>query len=169
MRKALVIGAGFGGIAAGLRLLAKGYQVNLIDRCAKPGGRAQVFERNGFRHDAGPTVVTAPRLFEELFELFGESLSDHLVLKALTPWYRYRFHDGRIFNYGGGVSDTLEEIAQFDSRDVPGYLRLLQKSREIYEIGYEQLASQPFDRFGTMLKQVRTYFALEAIGPSGNS
>ena len=85
--KALVIGAGFGGIAAALRLRAKGYEVSLIDRCAGLGGRAQVFERDGFKHDAGPTVITAPFLFEELFALFGEKFEDHVKLVPLTPWH----------------------------------------------------------------------------------
>jgi len=77
---ALVIGAGFGGMAAALRLRAKGYAVTVIDRCSQMCGRAQVVERQGFRHDAGPTVITAPFLFDELFELFGEKFSDHVAL-----------------------------------------------------------------------------------------
>ena len=80
MMRALVIGAGFGGMAAALRLRAKGYSVTVVDRCKALGGRAQVFERNGFRHDAGPTVITAPFLFEELFALFGETLAEHVKL-----------------------------------------------------------------------------------------
>ncbi|MGI9387992.1 MAG: FAD-dependent oxidoreductase [Methyloligellaceae bacterium] len=98
---ALVIGAGFGGIAAALRLRAKGYRVTLIDRAPKLGGRAQVFERDGFRHDAGPTVVTAPFLFEELFELYGKKVEDYLTLAPLSPWYRFQFPDGETFDYGG--------------------------------------------------------------------
>ena len=86
---ALVIGGGFGGIASALRIRAKGYQVTLIDRCAQLGGRAQCFTRNGFRHDAGPTVITAPFLFDELFELFNEKFSDHVDLVPLRPWYRF--------------------------------------------------------------------------------
>ena len=78
--EAIVIGAGFGGIAAALRLRAKGYKVTLVDRCDRLGGRAQVFHRDGFRHDAGPTVITAPFLFEELFALFGRKLEDYVKL-----------------------------------------------------------------------------------------
>ena len=78
--RAIVVGAGFGGIAAALRLRAKGYEVTLIDRCQRIGGRAQVFELDGFRHDAGPTVITAPFLFDELFALFDEKFSDHAPL-----------------------------------------------------------------------------------------
>ena len=101
--RALVIGAGFGGIAAALRLRAKGYSVTVLDRCAQIGGRAQVFERGGFRHDAGPTVITAPFLLEELFDLFGEKFSDYVTLVALKPWYRFHFADGQTFDYGGSL------------------------------------------------------------------
>jgi len=152
--KAIVIGAGFGGIAAALRLRAKGYAVTLIDRCAALGGRAQVYEREGFRHDAGPTVITAPFLFEELFALFGERFADHVKLVPLTPWYRFQFADGDTFDYGGTLEATLAEIERIEPRDRAGYLALLEHSRRIYDIGFTQLSAQPFDRFGTMLRQV---------------
>ena len=152
--KAIVIGAGFGGIAAALRLRAKGYAVTLIDRCAALGGRAQVYEREGFRHDAGPTVITAPFLFEELFALFGERFADHVKLVPLTPWYRFQFADGDTFDYGGTLEATLAEIERIEPRDRAGYLALLQHSRRIYDIGFTQLSAQPFHRLGTMLRQV---------------
>ena len=84
-RHAVIIGSGFAGIAAALRLRALGLEVTLLERLDNIGGRAQVFERGGYRHDAGPTVITAPFLFEELFELFGEELSDHLEFVPLDP------------------------------------------------------------------------------------
>ena len=152
--KAIVIGAGFGGIAAALRLRAKGYAVTLIDRCAALGGRAQVYEREGFRHDAGPTVITAPFLFEELFALFGERFADHVKLVPLTPWYRFQFADGDTFDYGGTLEATLAEIDRIEPRDRAGYLTLLEHSRRIYDIGFTQLSAQPFHRLGTMLRQV---------------
>ena len=152
--KAIVIGAGFGGIAAALRLRAKGYAVTLIDRCAALGGRAQVYEREGFRHDAGPTVITAPFLFEELFALFGEHFADHVKLVPLTPWYRFQFADGDTFDYGGTLEATLAEIERIEPRDRAGYLALLEHSRRIYDIGFTQLSAQPFHRLGTMLRQV---------------
>ena len=152
--KAIVIGAGFGGIAAALRLRAKGYTVTLIDRCAALGGRAQVYEREGFRHDAGPTVITAPFLFEELFALFGERFADHVKLVPLTPWYRFQFADGDTFDYGGTLEATLAEIERIEPRDRAGYLALLEHSRRIYDIGFTQLSAQPFHRLGTMLRQV---------------
>jgi phytoene desaturase len=148
----VVIGAGFGGIAAALRLRARGYRVTIVDRCQRLGGRAQVFERDGFVFDAGPTVITAPFLLQELFELFGERMADHVDLRAVEPWYRFRFDDGRTFDYGGTVEQTLAEIARFEPDDRAGYLRLLETSRRIFEVGFTGLADRPFDRFTTMLK-----------------
>jgi phytoene desaturase len=150
----IVIGAGFGGIAAALRLRAKGYRVTLLDRGNAIGGRAQIFERDGFRHDAGPTVITAPFLFEELFALFGEKLADHVTLVPLTPWYRFRFDDGDTFDYGGTLEQTLAEIARIEPRDCAGYLALLEHSKRIFAVGFTELSSQPFDRFMTMVRQI---------------
>ncbi len=152
--QAIVIGAGFGGIAAALRLRAKGYEVTLIDRCENLGGRAQVFERDGFRHDAGPTVITAPFLFEELFELFGEQFSDHVKLVPLKPWYRFHYDDGSHFDYGGTLEETLAEIARIAPQDCKGYLALLAQSKRIFEVGFTELSAQPFHRFMTMVRQI---------------
>ena len=152
--KAIVIGSGFGGIAAALRLRAKGYDVITIERCAAVGGRAQVFEREGFRHDAGPTVITAPFLFEELFSLFGEKLGDHVKLVPVKPWYRFHFSDGSEFDYGGTLDETLAEIAKIEPKDCEGYLKLLAHSKKIYQVGFEKLSAEPFHKFWTMVKQV---------------
>ena len=152
--RAIVIGAGFGGIASALRLRSKGYEVTLIDRCAALGGRAQVFERGGFRHDAGPTVITAPFLFEELFLLFGERMVEHINLVPLKPWYRFCFADGETFDYGGTLEETLAEIRRIEPRDCDGYLALLAHSKRIFEIGFTELSAQPFDRFMTMVRQI---------------
>ena len=154
MSKAIVIGGGFGGMAAALRLHARGYEVTIIDRCKRLGGRAQVFEREGFRHDAGPTVITAPFLFDEIFELFGKKRSDYVEFVPLTPWYRFQFPSGETFDYGGTVEDTLAEIARFSPDDVAGYKSLLAQSHKIFDVGFTKLADQPFDSFGTMLSQV---------------
>lgn len=154
MSRAIVIGAGFGGIAAALRLRARGYDVEIIDRCPRLGGRAQVFERGGFRHDAGPTVITAPFLFAELFALFGRRFEDEVALVPLKPWYRFHFPDGEAFDYGGTLEETLGEIARLSPADRDGYLGLLDTSRRIFEIGFERLADQPFDQLRTMWRQV---------------
>jgi len=160
--KALVIGAGFGGIAAALRLRAKGYEVALIDRCAGLGGRAQVFERDGFKHDAGPTVITAPFLFEELFALFGERFDDHVRLVPLTPWYRFHFSDNTQFDYGGTLDETLAEIARIEPGDCDGYRSLLVQSEKIFNVGFLQLSAVPFHRFGAMVKQIPALLRLRS-------
>ena len=154
VKRALVLGAGYGGIASALRLCAKGYKVTLIDRCAELGGRAQLYERNGYRHDAGPTVITAPFLFEELFALFGERFADHVKLVPMKPWYRFRFDDGTTFDYGGTLEETLQEIGQIEPRDKEGYLSLLAHSKSIYEVGFGELSAVPFHRLTTMIRQV---------------
>ena len=160
--KVLVIGAGFGGIAAALRMRARGYDVTLVDRLSAIGGRAQVFERGGFKHDAGPTVITAPFLFDELFELFDEKREDHIEFRALDPWYRFYFHTGDTFDYRPSVEDTNDEIRRFSPADVKGYKRLLGASRAIFEIGFEKLADKPFSKFGTMIAQVPSLLRLQS-------
>ncbi|MDP4823238.1 MAG: phytoene desaturase family protein [Aestuariivirgaceae bacterium] len=162
MNDAIVIGAGFGGIAAALRARAKGWNVTLIDRAPQLGGRAQVFEREGFRHDAGPTVLTAPFLFEELFALFGERLDDHAKLVPLKPWYRFIYEDLSTFDYGGTVEDTLAEIRRVAPADVDGYQSLLNASKDIYHVGFKQLADQPFHSLGKMIAAVPDMLRLGA-------
>ncbi len=161
-QKAIVVGGGFGGMASALRLRSLGYQVNLIDRMDRLGGRAQVFERDGFTYDAGPTVITAPFLFEELFDLFGEKLEDHVDLRPLDPWYRIVFSDRKTFDYGGTVADTLKEIERFNPADKEGYLRLLEMSRRIFDVGFSELSDRPFHRFGEMLAQVPRLIRLQS-------
>ena len=92
MSTAVVIGSGFGGIASALRLKSLGLDVHLLERLDSIGGRAQFFEHQQYKHDAGPTVITAPFLFDELFELFGEKRSDHIQFKELSPWYLSLIH-----------------------------------------------------------------------------
>jgi len=153
-RKAIVIGGGLGGMAAAIRARARGLEVTLIDRGNHLGGKAAVYECEGFRHDGGPTVITAPFLFTELFECLGERLEDHVRLVPLDPWYRFRFHDGLTFDYGGTVEDTLAEIRKFDERDVDGYLRLLNHSKAVFDVAFTRLASEPFHDIGMMLRQL---------------
>ena len=159
---AIVIGAGFGGIASALRLKAKGYKVTLIDRCEQLGGRAQSFERNGFRHDAGPTVITAPFLFDELFELFDEQLSDYITLVSLKPWYRFEYAGGEHFDYGGSLEETLAEIRRIEPADCAGYLKLLEHSKRIFDVGFTELSAQSFDSFWVMLKQIPRLIRLQS-------
>ena len=149
---ALVIGAGLGGIAMAIRLRALGYSVSILERCDQPGGRARVFRQDGFTFDAGPTVITAPYLFAELFELFGERLADHVELLAVRPWYRITFPDRRHFDYGGTGRGMEEEVEAFAPGDGAGYRRLAARARRLFEIGYERYGDASFDRWQTMLR-----------------
>ena len=154
MSRALVVGGGFGGIASALRLSAKGYDVQLIDRCPRLGGRAQAFERDGFRFDAGPTVITAPFLFDELFEMHGRRRQDYVEFRPLDPWYRFQFEDGDVFDYGGEMADTEAEIARYSKADVAGYRRLVAHSEKIFNVGFTELSDQPFHSIFSMLSQI---------------
>jgi phytoene desaturase len=148
----VVIGAGFGGLAAALRFRARGHRVTVIDRLSGPGGRGIGLQRGAFRYDAGPTVITAPHLFEELFALFGERLADHVQMLPVKPWYQMRFADGSVFNYGGDTQDIQAEIAKFSTADARAYPAYLDYSRRLFEVGYEKLGSQPFLNMAPMLK-----------------
>ncbi len=158
----IVVGGGFGGIASALRCRAMGARVTLIERLDRLGGRAQVFQIDGFKHDAGPTVITAPFLFEELFELFDENINDHLKFVPLNPWYRFYFHDGRTFDYGQDMDAMEKEISSFNPDDVEGYNRLVSASKRIFDIGFTKLSHQPFTKFGTMVAQIPSLLALRA-------
>ena len=153
-RLAVVVGAGFGGIASALRLRARGLRVTLVDRLPELGGRARVFRQDGYTFDAGPTVITAPYLFEELFALFDEQFDDHVDLRPVWPWYRVVWDDGAAFDYGGDPDQMCDAIAKFEPRDQDGYRRMLVRSREIYRVGFERLGAQPFDRLSDMLATV---------------
>ena len=161
-KKVLVIGGGFGGLAAALRSNKLGFDVTLIERLDMLGGRARVFQRDGYRHDAGPTVITAPFLFEELFEIYNEKLEDYLNFVPLDPWYRFYFHNGKTFDYRPSIEDTNKEIRKFDENDVKGYENLLNTSKEIFKIGFEQLSDKPFSSFWEMAKQVPSLLKLKS-------
>ena len=141
---AVVIGSGFGGLAAAIRLGARGYRVTVLEKLEAPGGRAFVYRQDGFTFDAGPTIVTAPFLFEELWRLCGREMSDDVELRATTPFYRIRFQDGASFDYCGDSEAMRMEVARFSPRDVEGYERFMRRSEEIYRIGFERLGDVPF-------------------------
>ena len=152
MEKAIVVGAGFGGIAAALRLAAAGFQVEIFDNNAQAGGRAGIYHRSGYTFDAGPTVITAPFLFDELWQLFGKLRPEAIEFRELSPWYRIHFADGRHFDYGGSDEHLMQRVHDFAPGDLPGYRKLLLKVEEIYKVGFEQLGDQPFDSHLAMLR-----------------
>jgi phytoene desaturase len=150
--RAVVIGAGFGGIAAALRARRLGYAVTIVDRMPATGGRARVFRQDGFTFDAGPTVITAPQLMEELFALFGERMADHVEMLPVRPWYRILFADGRWFDYGSSPEEMRDAVAAFAPGDVDGYDRLMQRSRALYEVGFDRYGAHSFATPGSMLR-----------------
>lgn len=152
--KAIVIGAGFGGLAAALRLLARGYHVEIFEANEQPGGRASVYRQDGFFFDAGPTVITAPYLLDELFELFGKSREDYVELLPVDPFYRVEFWDGSTFDYVGDEERILAQIQEMNPADVEGYKKLAAHAKRIFDIGYTQLADTPFDRVTDMLRVI---------------
>jgi len=141
---ALVIGAGFGGLAAAVRLGARGYRVTLVDKLDAPGGRAYVFRQDDFTFDAGPTIITAPYLFEELWSLCGKRFADHIDLRPVDPYYKIRFDDGQVFTYSGESAAMRAEVERFSPGDLAGFDRFMNKSESIYKVAFEELADQPF-------------------------
>jgi phytoene desaturase len=149
---AIVIGSGFGGLAAAVRLGARGYRVTVLERLDAPGGRAYVFRQDGFTFDGGPTIVTAPFLLEELWQLCGKRLADDVDLRPISPFYRIRFHDGATFDYTGDAEAMRREVAKFRPADVAGYEAFMRASQEIYRVGFEQLGDVPFKSWTDMAK-----------------
>ena len=141
---AIVIGSGFGGLAAAVRLGARGYRVTVLERLDQPGGRARVFREDGFVFDAGPTVITAPFLLEELWELCGRRMEDEVDLRPVDPFYRIRFHDGTEFDYTGDADRMRAEVARFSPGDVEGYDAFVSMSERIFRVGFEELGHVPF-------------------------
>ncbi|MEM1260874.1 MAG: phytoene desaturase [Pseudomonadota bacterium] len=166
--KAVVIGAGLGGLAAGIRLAARGYNVDVFEKLDGPGGRAYAYRQDGFTFDAGPTIVTAPFLLEELWELAGRKLADDVELRAINPYYTIRFHDGETFDYSGDDDHMRREISKFNPDDYEGYQRFLEASAELYRVGFDQLLYESFDTLWSMAKTIpdliRTQFYRSVYG-----
>ncbi|MCX6140751.1 MAG: phytoene desaturase [Candidatus Kapabacteria bacterium] len=149
--KVIVIGSGFGGLTAAIRLQAKGFDVEIVEKRDKPGGRAYVYEQDGFVFDGGPTIITAPWLIHDLFELCGKKTDDYVKLVPIDPFYNVRFQDGSVFRYNGKREDVLEQIRTFEPKDVAGYESFYKKTESIFTTGFD-LIDQPFTYFADMLK-----------------
>ncbi|MBK3403143.1 phytoene desaturase [Methylorubrum populi] len=149
---AVVIGSGFGGLAAAIRLGARGYRVTVLERLDQPGGRARVHRQDGYTFDAGPTIVTAPFLFEELWRLCGREMQEDVALVPMQPFYRIRFEDGQSFAYSGDRAAMRAEVARFSPEDVAGYERFMAHSEAVCRVGFGQLGHVPFGSLGTMLR-----------------
>jgi phytoene desaturase len=151
-RHAIVIGAGFGGLAAAIRLGARGYRVTVVEKLAEPGGRASVFRQDSFTFDAGPTILTAPFLLEELWRLCGREMTEDVTLKPVSPFYRIRFHDGATFDCTGDPDAMRAEVARVSPNDVAGYERFMRLSATVCRIGFEQLGHVPFGAWTDMAR-----------------
>jgi phytoene desaturase len=157
----VVIGSGFGGLAAALRLRALGHTVTIVEKRDKPGGRAYVYEQDGFVFDGGPTLITAPWLITELVELFGKSPADYVTLVPLDPFYNIRFEDGSVFNYNGRPDDVIRQVRKFNPDDVAGYLKFKDAADRIFEAGMA-LIDTPFTNFSDMVKVLPNLVRLRA-------
>jgi len=160
--KVVVIGSGFGGLAAAIRTQAKGYEVTLLEMRDKPGGRAYVYEDQGFTYDAGPTIVTVPFVLDELAEVAGKKLADYVKIVPCDPFYRIYFHDGKVFDYRGEQEALEREIAKFNPDDVEGYRRFLAYSEQIFDRAFTDLAGHSFHRFWEMVKVAPDLIRLRA-------
>ena len=160
--KAAVIGAGFGGIALAIRLQAGGYDVTLLEKRDKPGGRAYVYEDEGFTFDAGPTVITDPSALEELFETAGRKLSDYVELLPVSPFYRLEWESGYSFDYVNDQAELDRQIAAKSPADVEGYRRFLDYSKAVFDEGYLKLGAVPFLHFSDMVRVAPQLARLQA-------
>ncbi len=151
---AVVIGSGFGGLAAAVRLGARGYRVTVLEKLDAPGGRAYVYRDQGFTYDGGPTVITAPFMLEDLWALCGKRLADDVELRPVDPFYRIIFDDGTVFNYSGDAQGMRDEVGRIAPSDVEGYESFLRASEAIFKVGFEQLSHVPFSNWADMARVV---------------
>ncbi|MCL4860892.1 MAG: phytoene desaturase [Caldilineaceae bacterium] len=150
-KRIVVIGSGFGGMAVAARLAARGHAVTLFEKRDKLGGRAYVYEVNGFKFDGGPTVITAPWLFDELWTLAGRRREDDVQFVPCDPFYRIFDHNGRQFNYNGDHQFILSQIEQWSVADKAGYERFMRSTKEIFDTGMA-LIDKPFLHVTDMLR-----------------
>ena len=151
-KRITIIGSGFGGLGAACRLAAHGHQVEIFEKRDKPGGRAYVYEVNGFKFDGGPTVVTAPFMFDDIFKLAGKNREDYFTLVPVDPFYRIFNHEGRRFDYNNDSNFIHSEIRKWNPSDVENYQRFIATTKEIFTKGFLELADQPFSKVWDMLR-----------------
>jgi phytoene desaturase len=151
--KIIVIGSGFGGLSCAIRLQAGGHDVTILEKRDKLGGRAYVYEQDGFKFDGGPTIITAPWLIEEMFEASGKKIEDYVELVKLDTFYNIRWEDGTIFNYNDDKANLLEQIRKIAPDETENYKRFAKDLGEIYRVGFE-LIDKPFSTVWDMVKVV---------------
>ena len=159
---AVIIGSGFGGLAAAIRLSVKGYEVKVFEKLDAPGGRAYVHRQDGFTFDAGPTIITAPFLLEELWALCGESFAKDVELVAMDPYDRVRFADGTWFDYNGDAEHMRAEVARFAPDDIPGYERFLEEAERCKTLGFEGMGDIAFDKISDLMAAIPDFLRMGA-------
>jgi phytoene desaturase len=157
---AVIIGSGFGGLASAVRLAAKGWRVTVLEKLDAPGGRAYVHHQGGHVFDAGPTIITVPFLFDELWALAGKRRSDDVELRSLDPFYRIRFDDGNHFNYSGDPDKQRAEVRRISPSDAAGYERFMAEADHCYKLGFEALGAKAFDTVGDLIKASPAIFRM---------
>jgi phytoene desaturase len=151
--KIVVIGSGFGGLSAAIRLQAQGHDVTIVEKRDKLGGRAYVYERDGYKFDGGPTIITAPWLLDELFEIAGKKTSDYVNLVKIDPFYNIRWEDGTVFHYNDDKTVLREQIRKIAPEEVSSYDKFAGELDEIYRVGFD-LIDKPFNTIWSMIKVV---------------
>lgn len=160
--KALVIGAGLGGLSAAMRLGAKGYAVTVLDKLERVGGRGSSISRDGFRFDLGPTIITVPQVFEALWAACGRDFHQDVQLKALDPFYEIRWTDGSNLKACGDTDRMVEEVRRLNPDDIAGYHRFLEDSRKRFVVGFEGMVNLPMHRLWETIKVLPMFAWLRA-------
>ncbi len=151
-KKITIIGSGFGGLGAANRLASIGHDVTILEKRDKLGGRAYVYEKNGFKFDGGPTVITAPFMFDEIFEKAGKKREDYVKFVPCNPFYRIFDHKGKHLDYNGDEKFILEQIDNWNPKDKQGYIDFIKTTKAIFDKGFTELADVPFLSIWDMLK-----------------
>ena len=151
-KQAVVIGSGFGGLAIAIRLQAMGFKTRLVEKRDKPGGRAYVYEDQGFTFDAGPTVITAPECLTELFALAGKNMEDYVELLPVMPFYRLLWEDGKVLDYSNDEASLNRQLAEFNPADVAGYAKFCAYADKVFAAGYEKLCHVAFLKIWDMVR-----------------
>ena len=159
---AIVIGAGLGGLSAAMRLGAKGYRVTLLDRLDRAGGRGSSVTQNGHRFDLGPTIVTVPQVFEQLWAECGRDFRKDVDLRPVDPYYEIRWRDGSVFTVRQDEQAMIDEVARLSPRDVPGYKRFLKDSEARYQFGFEGLGRRPMNKLMDLIRELPGFVKLRA-------
>lgn len=159
---AIVVGAGLGGLAAAMRLGARGYRVTVIDKLDVPGGRGSCIRQDGHRFDLGPTIVTVPQVYENLWAACGRDFHEDVTLKALDPFYEIRWPDGTKFVAQQDTEKLREEVRKISPSDVAGFDKFLKDSEKRYWFGFEDLGRRPMNKLWDLIKVLPTFGMLRA-------